>query len=119
MLVVLDIFVVMMFVFVLFGMLMMFVLVLFFGLHALHDFFFLDAVAECLHQVQRDTPFLRGSLKSLLNPFVRLAAHIDNHVRASDGRDVLGRGLVAMHVHAVLDEQFQINRVGTLADHVL
>ena len=114
---------VMFFVLVFFGMFFMlvtvFVVMLFLGLHALHDFLFLDAVTECLHQVQCDTPFFRGSLKSLLNPFVRLAAHVNDKVGLGDGRDVLCRGLVTVKVGTVLDEQFQVNCIGMLADHVL
>ena len=76
-------------------------------------------VAESLHQVQRNTPIFRGCRKRFLDPFVGFSAHVNNEVGLGDGRDVLGRRLVAVQIGAVLDEQFQVHVVYALAQNVL
>ena len=89
------------------------------ALHALYDFLFLHPISQDLHHVYFYAPFLRGRRKSLLNPFVGFAAYIHHHVSTCNGRNILSRRLITVQVRAVLDEQFQVNRVGTPAKNVL
>ena len=113
--VVVFVFFVLMIVFVMVAVLMVGVVVLVFlmvmvmmRLHALDGFLALRAVADDVHQADRDHVFIDGRLAGVLHPRVGLAAHINQHVAGGKLHDVLRRGLVAVHVHAVPQEQRQL-----------
>ena len=93
-------------------------LVFLFGLHAFHDFFFLDAVTQSLHQVQLHAASLRGCLKGLLDPFVGFPTHIHNHVGTCDGGNILCRRLVAVQIRAVLDKQLKVYRTQAVSQDI-
>ena len=90
-----------------------------FGLHAFHDFFFLDAVTQRFHQVHLHSACLRRGAQGLLDPFVRFSTYVHHHVGACDSCDILCRRLVAVQVGAVLDEQLQVHRIQAASKNVL
>ena len=87
------------------------VFMLMFMLHALDDLLQLDVLAHGLHQVDHHHVWIHGFGQSVLDPLVALATHIGEHVAGGDLHDVLGGGLVAVQVHAVVQQHGDLDVV--------
>ena len=93
-LVMLIVFVIMVFV-VLMILIIMFVIMSF---HAFDDLFFLDGIAEFIHEIDYDHVFVGCFLENVVDPFVGFSADINEYVACGDLKDVGCRGLVAVKV---------------------
>ena len=82
-----------------------------FVLHALHDLFHLDVVAHGLNEVHHDHIRVHGLSQRVFHPLVALAAHVDEHIAGGDLHDVLGGGLVAVQIHAIVQQHGNLNVV--------
>ena len=88
-------------------------------LHALHGFLALRAVAEHVHQTDGDHILIDGRFAGILHPGVGFAAHINQHVAGGELHDVLRRGLITVHIHAVPQEQRQFGILHLAAQNFL
>ena len=103
-----DMFVVLMLFFAFFMFFALFMIVLV-RLHAFLDFLFLCLIAEDIHQVEDGHILVVSLLEGIIHPFVGLAADIDEDIAVGDIDDVLGGGLVAVQVDAVVEQQVEVD----------
>ena len=81
-------------------------------LHTLDHFFCLDAVAKDIQQVDDFHVLVGGIFQSIVHPAVGLAAHIDEQVTVGDFDNVIGSGLIAVQVNAVIKQHRDFGVIG-------
>ena len=80
----------------------LFLVVLFFLLHPFHGFFLFYGIPQGLQQVDDLPVFARSAFQSVLHPFIRLAAYIDKQIAVGELDEIVGGGLIAVQVYAVI-----------------
>ena len=81
--------------------------------HAFDELFFLDGIAEFIHEVDYDHVLVGCFLENVVDPFVGFSADINEYVACGDLKDVGCRGLVAVKVCSVIEKHgdFSVCRV--------
>ena len=77
-------------------------------LHTFDVFFRLDLIAEHVHQLDDDHVFVGNIFERVVNPLIRLAAHVNENVALRNFADIFDRRLEAVQVNALVHEQSQI-----------
>lgn len=111
MIVVVFVLVFMVFIFVV----LMFVIVAF---HAFDDLFFLDGIAEFIHEIDYDHVLVGCFLENIVDPFVGFSADINEYVACGDLKDVGCRGLVAVKVCSVIEKHGDFGVCRVVAEDV-
>ena len=83
--------------------------------HAFDDLFFLDGIAEFIHEVDYDHVLVGCFLENIVDPFVGFSADINEYVACGDLKDVRCRWLVAVKVCSAIEKHgdFGVCRVVT------
>ena len=74
----------------------------FLWLHAFLNLFFLSLIAHYVHEVDNLKFLILSFLKNIFNPFVGLAANIDENISLGNLCDISSRWLVAVKVNALV-----------------
>ena len=111
--VVMVFFVIMILIYIMF----MFVFVIM-AFHAFDDLFFLDGIAEFIHEVDYDHVLVGCFLENVVDPFVGFSADINEYVACGDLKDVGCRGLVAVKVCSVIEKHGDFGVCRVVAEDV-
>ncbi len=74
-------------------------------LHAFHQDILFDGVAQGIHQIEGDLPFLALRAQCVLHPSIRRAADVDEEVRGGQFYKVLRGGLEIVQINARILQQ--------------
>ncbi len=85
-------------------------------LHALDHFFGLDAVAKNLQQIDDLHVLIDGIFQRVLDPAVGLAADIDKEVAVGNFDNIIGSGLIAVQINAVVQKHGDLSVVSLVAE---
>ncbi len=85
----------------------MIVVVLLF-LHSFNGFFRFYGIAQSFQKIDDLHVFVGCTFQSVLNPFVRFAAYINKQVASRDFDNIVGSGLIAVQVNAVVQQHCQL-----------
>jgi hypothetical protein len=86
--------------------------------HAFDELFFLDGIAEFIHEVDYDHVFVGCFLENIVDPFVGFSADINEYVACGDLKDVGCRGLVAVKVCSVIEKHGDFGVCRVVAEDV-
>ena len=86
-----------------------FFVLVFILLHTFFELLFFGGVAEDIHEVEDDHVFVISLFERIGDPFVGFAADIDKDIAVGDIHDVLGCGLVAVKIDAVVEKQIEVD----------
>ena len=85
-------------------------------LHSLNNFLVLYAIPQNLDKINHFHVLVPGILDYIINPFIALAADINENVRLRNLRDVLYARRIAVQVNAVIQKKSKLHIVGILPD---
>ena len=109
--------VIMIFVVLMILLIIMFVFVIV-TFHAFDELFFLDGIAEFIHEVDYDHVLVGCFLENVVDPFVGFSADINEYVACGDLKDVGCRGLVAVKVCSVIEKHGDFGVCRVVAEDV-
>ena len=84
-------------------------------LHPLDDLLLAGGVSYDLEHADAPHVFVCGIGKRVLDPFVRLTAHVHEQVAVRYDRDVLHRGLIAVQVDPIVEKVHEVEVLGLVA----
>ena len=87
-------------------------------LHPLDEFFLFDGIAEGFYQVDDRHVFVCRFLQRVPDPFIALAAYIDKQIAAGNTHDVVGCGLIAVQIHAVVQQHAYFGVLRLFTEHI-
>jgi hypothetical protein len=120
--VMLVVFIIMVFVVLIMVVIMVLVMLMFMlvivSFHAFDDLFFLDGIAEFIHEIDYDHVLVGCFLENVVDPFVGFSADINEYVACGDLKDVGCCGLVAVKVCSVIEKHGDFGVCRVVAEDV-
>ena len=92
---------------------------LFFSFHSGDKFLFFHLISQNVQKIDHNHVLVHRFFEGIFHPFVGLAAHIDEDITGRDLHDIVRRRLVAVKVHAGVQQHVYFGISGIFAQNVL